>query len=137
MAGLTPPARDVTDWLARLRHDLVKRLVWPARDRRDAGGKPAPGELVPRLIDEEGHPISADALWADLAADAPAGLDLGDFAAALAGATAAGVAGDLGGVLALEAAFDALAARAQQVARAQQMAHTLARSLEDEKEGKC
>ena len=26
-----------TEWLARVRHDLVKRLVWPARDRRDIG----------------------------------------------------------------------------------------------------
>jgi hypothetical protein len=36
-----------TEWLARVRHDLVKRLVWPARDRRDVGGAPAPGELAP------------------------------------------------------------------------------------------
>jgi hypothetical protein len=41
-----------TEWLARVRHDLVKRLVWPARDRRDIGGAPAPGELAPRLIDD-------------------------------------------------------------------------------------
>ena len=40
-------------WLARVRHDLVKRIVWPARDRRDMGGAPKPGELVPDLIDEE------------------------------------------------------------------------------------
>ena len=36
-----------TEWLARVRHDLVKRLVWPARDRRDMGGAPKPGELAP------------------------------------------------------------------------------------------
>ena len=50
------------EWLARVRHDLVKRLVWPARDRRDMGGNPAPGELVPDLIDDEGRPITAPAL---------------------------------------------------------------------------
>ena len=52
-----------TEWLARVRHDLVKRLVWPARDRRDMGGAPAPGELVATLIDDEGQPITAQALW--------------------------------------------------------------------------
>ena len=67
------------EWLARVRHDLVKRLVWPARDRRDMGGNPAPGELVPDLIDDEGRPITAPQ------------------------------AGDVAGVIALEAAFAALA----------------------------
>ena len=60
------------DWLARVRHDLVKRLVWPARDRRDLGGAPAPGELVaaPRST-TRGGPSPPPALWAALAADAP------------------------------------------------------------------
>jgi hypothetical protein len=105
---MPPPGHEVTDWLARLRHDLVKRLVWPARDRRDAGGSPAPGELVPRLVDHEGKPATAQALWADLAADAPACLDVAPFAAALARADAAASAGDVAGVLALETAFDQL-----------------------------
>jgi hypothetical protein len=100
-------------WLARVRHDLVKRLVWPARDRRDAGGVPAPGELVATLIDEEGRRTTAAALWAELAAEAPAGLPLGDFEAALFGAVAAAEAGDLPGVLALEPAFDVLASLAR------------------------
>jgi len=116
----TPPQEvevAVVPWLARVRHDLVKRLVWPARDRRDAGGAPAPGELVPRLIDDEGRPTTAAALWSHLADEAPAGLDLGPFAAALAAATAAAAAGEIDGVLALEAAFDDLAARAQRLAR--------------------
>jgi hypothetical protein len=112
---------DVDSWLARVRHDLVKRLVWPARDRRDAGGAPAPGELTPRLIDDEGRPVSAATLWATLADDAPAGLAPGnaldDFAAALARAGAAAAAGDVAGVLALEPAFDALAAGARALAR--------------------
>jgi hypothetical protein len=98
-----------TQWLARVRHDLVKRLVWPARDRRDVGGVPAPGELSPRLIDDEGAPISAEALWTTLAADAPAGADLAAFGDAVARAHAAAEAGDVHGVIALEAAFAALA----------------------------
>ncbi len=95
-------------WLARVRHDLVKRLVWPARDRRDAGGEPAPGELAPRLVDEEGQPTDAGALWRTLASEAPSELDLSAFEAALSHATAAAEVGDLDGVLALEPAFAAL-----------------------------
>jgi hypothetical protein len=103
--------RDVeTDaWLARVRHDLVKRLVWPARDRRDVGGAPVPGELVARLIDDEGAPITAPALWATFRAEGPGGLAVKAFEAALAAALAAAVAGDVEGVLALELAFDRLA----------------------------
>ena len=97
------------EWLARVRHDLVKRMVWPARDRRDVGGSPAPGELVPALIDDEGRPITAGALWAALAADAPPGADTETFQAAVAGAAAAAQADDVQGVMALEAAFAALA----------------------------
>jgi hypothetical protein len=100
-------------WLARVRHDLVKRMVWPARDRRDVGGTPAPGELVAHLVDEEGAPTTAHALWSVLAADGPRGQASGDaitrFEAALTRAVSAGAAGDVDGVLALEPAFDALA----------------------------
>jgi len=96
-------------WLSRVRHDLVKRLVWPARDRRDAGGAPAPGELAPRLIDSEGQPATPQDVWTDLAADAPPGADLDAFAAALARAVAAATADDVAGVMELEAAFDRLA----------------------------
>lgn len=110
-------AAEIDAWLARLRHDLCKRLVWPARDRRDAGGAPAAGELVPRLIDDEGRPATAATLWAALAAEAPGGLDLSAFAAALVRAEAAAAAGDVAGVLALEPAFDELAARARGLAR--------------------
>jgi len=97
------------EWLARVRHDLVKRLVWPARDRRDAGGDPRRGELVPDLIDEEGRPISAEALWTALAAEAPAGADLTAFATAVGRAAAAARADDVQGVIALEAAYADLA----------------------------
>jgi hypothetical protein len=106
----------MSPWLARLHHDLVKRLVWPARDRRDLGGAPAPGELAPQLFDEEGKPASVRALWAAFAAEAPEGLALTGFEAALARAEAAAGAGDVEGVLALEAAFDALADSAARLA---------------------
>ena len=100
-------------WLARVRHDLVKRLVWPARDRRDLGGAPAPGELVPSLVDDEGAPTTPQALWSALAADGPRGAESGvasiRFEEALTRAISAGAAGDVEGVLALEPAFDALA----------------------------
>jgi hypothetical protein len=96
-------------WLSRVRHDLVKRLVWPARDRRDAGGAPAPGELAPRLIDNEGQAATPQDVWNGLAADAPAGAELEVFAAALARAVAAAEADDVAGVMELEAAFERLA----------------------------
>jgi hypothetical protein len=99
------------DWLARVQHDLVKRLLWPARDRRDLGGKPAPGELEPRLVDDEGRPITAADLWSSLRAEisAPAA-PLDAFGAALEQAVAAARQGDLDGVLALDGAFRALTA---------------------------
>jgi hypothetical protein len=100
---------DAADWLARLRHDLVKRLLWPARDRQEMGGAPAPRELVPTLVDAEGRPIDAAALWQSLRADAPAGLALDEFGRGLARALAAAEAGDVAGVLAFEADVEALA----------------------------
>ena len=100
-------------WLARVRHDLVKRLVWPARDRRDLGGAPVPGELCAHLVDDEGAPTTAQALWSALAADGPRGAASGGallrFEEALTRAVSAGAAGDVDGVLALEPAFDELA----------------------------
>jgi hypothetical protein len=104
-------------WLARVRHDLVKHLLWPARDRREAGGKPAPGELVPRVIDAEGRPIGAAELWQALRAEAPRGLPLAAFDAAVGRALAAAEAGDVAGVLALEEAVAALARQVEALAR--------------------
>jgi hypothetical protein len=100
---------EIDGWLACVRHDLVKRLVWPARDRRDLGGAPAPGELVAKLIDDEGAPTNAPALWAALRAEGPDEAAVDAFEAALGAALAAAEAGDLEGALALEAAFDRLA----------------------------
>lgn len=101
------------DWLARVQHDLVKRLLWPARDRRDMGGKAGPGELLPRLIDDEGGNITAQALWDALRDECPATTESGaldSFGIAVAQAVAAAEEGDLDGVLALDGAFRALAA---------------------------
>jgi hypothetical protein len=95
-----------------VRHDLVKRLLWPARDRRDLGGAVRPGELVVALTDDEGQPATAVGLWQGLRAAAPSALPapaLDAFEAEVAAAVAAASRGDLAGVLALEAAFDTLA----------------------------
>jgi hypothetical protein len=100
---MTPSA-----WLARVRHDLLKPLLWPARDRREVGGAAAAGELEPSLIDEEGRAITAPALWTALRADAPPGLALEDFEAALTSALAAARSGDVAGVLAIEPEIEAL-----------------------------
>jgi hypothetical protein len=99
-------------WLARVRHDLVKRMLWPARDRRDLGGEVRDGELVANLIDDEGHPITAVALWQGLDQDAPGGITATArtaFAEAVARADAGAQENQLEPVLALEAAFEALA----------------------------
>lgn len=97
-------------WLRRLRHDLVKRLVWPARDRRDMGGLPAPGELSCRLVDDEGRPATPEALWSALKADAPEPHHgaLAEFETALGASLAAAQRGDVHGVLALDDAFEGL-----------------------------
>ena len=101
------------DWLDRVHHDLVKRLLWPARDRRDLGGAASPGELRPRLVDDEGHPVSPLDLWRSLRAEAPSPADpdaLDAFGRALEEAVAAALADDVTGLLGLEPAFAALRA---------------------------
>jgi hypothetical protein len=104
-------------WLRRVRHDLVKRAVWPARDLRDCGQVDL-GALrrgLGDLRDDSGAPIDAEALWARLRAEArgvPAGA-LDAFEDALAAATRAVAGADfrdaLVAVLGIETAFDALA----------------------------
>jgi hypothetical protein len=65
-------------WLSRLRHDLVKRAVWPARDLRDASREPAQGDLLQLrrglfdLRDDDGRVSTASGLWERLRAEAPA-----------------------------------------------------------------
>ena len=99
-------------WLARVRHDLVKRLVWPARDRRDLGGPVVSGELVTKIIDGEGQPSTVGEVWRELLADAPGGIPdavVHAFSAALEAAEAGARTDHLDPVLALEAAFEELA----------------------------
>ena len=100
-----------SDWLRHLRHDLVKRLVWPARDRRDFGATPRAGELRAYLVDDEGKPATAAKIWAKLKATAanPQHPALVTFEHALDEAVAAAQCDDVDGVLALEPAFDRLA----------------------------
>jgi hypothetical protein len=107
--------RDDAAWLAQVQHDLVKRLLWPARDRRDLGGAVEAGELRVVLVDDEGVAITAAQQWQRLCDLAPAGVISGaraalqDFGLAIDRAVSAGAADDLAGVLALEAAWQALA----------------------------
>jgi hypothetical protein len=106
---------DAGTWLAQVQHDLVKRLLWPARDRRDLGGGVQPGELRVALVDDAGAAVTAAQLWQRLCDLAPARVTttaraaLADFGAAIDRAVAAGQNDDPGGVLALEAAWQALA----------------------------
>jgi hypothetical protein len=102
---------EAQGWLGRLNHDLVKRTLWPARDRRDLGGLVQPGELVVRLPDDDGNEVSLGERWRVLRAEAPETLEpawLEAFAAAVAAAEAGAARDDLQAVLALEAAFDSL-----------------------------
>jgi hypothetical protein len=110
MAIYRIPAMPWNEWLRRLRHDLVKRLVWPARDRRDLGGSPRSGELVAELVDDEGKPATAADIWADLKATAPnpKHAALAAFEAILTDAVASAQRDDVDGVLVLETAFDRL-----------------------------
>lgn len=60
-------------WLQTLRHDLVKRMVWAARDQRDSGTQDL-GLLqmaVAQLTDPEGRRVDALDLWEILKRDAP------------------------------------------------------------------
>ncbi len=101
------------DWLRRLRHDLVKRVLWPARDRKDMGGRVVAGELRPRLVDEEGRPIELPDLWRALRDEAPQPDHeaLTAFGEALRAADEAAARDDVDGVLALEPAFARLAVK--------------------------
>lgn len=103
---------DAKAWLGRVHHDLVKRLLWPARDRRTLGGAVAPGELRVILMDADGAATTPQDLWAQLRLEAPPGAPaeaLGRFERAVAAAVDAGAQDDVDGVLALDDAFAALA----------------------------
>jgi hypothetical protein len=116
-------SREAAAWLGLVNHDLVKRLLWPARDRRALGGPVQPGELVVVLADGDGNPHSAEQTWQTLRAEAPAlgpaiAPVLAAFDAAVSAAQRAAAADDLDGVLALEAAFDTLARKVKEATAA-------------------
>src|SRR5215813_4981557 len=102
-------------WLRALRHDLVKRAVWPARDLRDSGEQDVSAlrRGLMHLADAEGAPISAQALFARMRPASPCPPSACD---AFAGALQAAVTAldlpwpaPLAAVLALEDAFSDLA----------------------------
>jgi hypothetical protein len=102
-------------WLRALRHDLVKRAVWPARDLRDSGERDAEAlrRGLMQLCDAEGRPITAEALFERMRQGAPCPTPACDaFAAALQTAVSAldlPWPAPLAAVLALEDAFSTLA----------------------------
>jgi len=102
-------------WLAALRHDLVKRAVWPARDLRDTGGRDVAAlrRGLFDLTDADGAPVSAQDLFARMRIDSPCPPAACDaFARALQVAVSSlenPWPAPLSAVLALEEAFDALA----------------------------
>src|SRR3954468_18234579 len=102
-------------WLRALRHDLVKRAVWAARDLRDSGeeDREALRRGLIELFDAEGGPITAQALFERMRSGGPCSPAACD---AFAGALQAAVLAmdlpwpaPLSAVLALEDAFSTLA----------------------------
>ena len=101
-------------WLAAVRHDLVKRALWPARDQRDLGSRDVQAlrEGLLRLRDDEGRDVTALQLFAELRQSAPEGAACDAFEAALRRAVQAldePWPAPLEAVLALESAFSDLA----------------------------
>src|SRR5882672_2966294 len=102
-------------WLAALRHDLVKRALWPARDLRDSGGRDlsALRRGLLELTDADGAPIGALELWTRVKPLSPCpAAACHDFETALRWAVSAldqPWPAPLEAVLALESAFDELA----------------------------
>jgi len=105
----------VHPWLRDLRHDLVKRAVWPARDLRDSGEQDVSAlrRGLMELTDHEGRPVDAVRLFAQMRQRAPCPAEACDaFAAALQQAVKAldlPWPAPLHAVLGLEDAFSALA----------------------------
>ena len=105
-------------WLAAVRHDLLKRALWPARDLRDSGALGTPADLallksgLYELTDDAGATVTALALWKRLRSAAPAGVRGESFERALhdaLDALALPWPAPLDRILALEPAFAALA----------------------------
>ncbi|TMA29486.1 MAG: hypothetical protein E6J78_01695 [Deltaproteobacteria bacterium] len=102
-------------WLASLRHDLVKRALWPARDLRDSGSRDVAAlrRGLLELTDARGATIPAVQLWQRRRAGSPCSPAACDaFEGALVRALQAlelPWPEPLEAVLALESAFEALA----------------------------
>ncbi len=96
---------SVEAFLRRLSHDLTRRLLWAARDCRDFGREPEPGELTVTLVGPSGEPETPHQTWERLKREAPPGLDLSEFEVSLMASLAAVLRGDVDGVLALEPAL--------------------------------
>jgi hypothetical protein len=101
-------------WLRAVRHDLVKRAVWAARDLAASGEQDV--EALRRglfqLTDAEGVPLSAIELFARMRSAAPPGAACESFASAIQDAVSSLDSpwpSPLVAVLGLEDAFDALA----------------------------
>jgi len=92
-------------FLRRLSHDLTRRLLWAARDCRDFGREPEPGELMVTLVGPTGEPETPHQIWERLKREAPPGLDLSEFEGSLMASLKAALRGDVDGVLALEPAL--------------------------------
>jgi hypothetical protein len=109
-------------WARRLRHDIVKRAVWAARDLRSLEGAPSEGDVAALrgglydLRDEEGAAVTARSLWERMRSDVPRNTpELQQFSQALEEAHAAvdalpaGFSAAVAALLRLEERFEALA----------------------------
>lgn len=101
-------------WIRAVRHDLVKRAVWPARDLRDSGEQDVEAlrRGLMQLFDAAGGPITATDLFERMRKGAPCPAPACDsFARVLQDAVNAldlPWPAPLQAVLALEDAFSAL-----------------------------
>jgi len=100
-------------WLNRVRHDLVKRVLWSARDCRATDQTPLPGGLITQCINDEGQLVTPWECWRALREEAPAGLYLVEFEHALKHSLEAATHDDLASVLTLEPAFERLCNQAK------------------------
>jgi len=109
-------------WAARLRHDIVKRAVWAARDLRSLEGMPSAADVAALrnglydLRDEEGAVVDARSLWEQMRPKAPRNTpELERFSTAIEEAHAAvdalpaGFAAAISALLRIEERFEALA----------------------------
>jgi hypothetical protein len=107
------PTSPTQVWLNRVRHDLVKRVLWSARDYRAMDQTPLPGGLITQCINDDGQLVSLLECWRALREEAPAELRLVEFERALKHSLDAATRNDLTGVLALEPAFERLLSQAK------------------------